>query len=364
MDLYVRRGQQFSVPVTVADHLLGLASHDQLKVLLYVLCHADTPLDPEQIVRVCKVPPEAIEEALVFWQDANILLTADTPPAVILKAGSAAAQTAPAPAFAAPAPVQQPVPVPQPAVQTSPLTQAAPPQKPAPHTDSSSAGFTLMPSEIAERTRQNSQLAEVIETAQMCAGKPLNHTELKSLIWMHEYLGLEPDILIMLVAFCVEIGAFQVRYMEQVAVEWQERGVTTHALVEEDISRRMRQRTFTGQIMKLFEMQKSPTSKQQSFIDDWQQNGYSLDLIRFAYEKTRNQNDDRLNFSYLNAILQRWKDSGITTVAQAEQADEAFYAARKKKSQGEPVSENPAKPADSSLDMDMIAQLMKPYPDP
>ncbi len=354
MDLFVRRGQQFSVPVSVADHLLGLASHDQLKVLLYVLCHADAPLDPEQIVRVCKVPPEAIEEALVFWQDANILLTADTPPTVTLQAGSAAAQTA--------APPVQPVQMPQ-SVPAEPQPQAVPQKPAAVRSDNSSTGFSLMPSEIADRTRQNPRLAEAIETAQMCVGKPLTHTELKSLIWMHEYLGLEPDILVMLVAFCVEIGAFQVRYMEQIAVEWQERGVTTHALVEEDISRRMQQRSFTGQLMKLFEMHRTPTAKQQEFIDDWQRSGYSLDLIRYAYEKTRNQTDDRMNFSYLNAILKRWKDSGIKTVAQAEQADEAFYAARKKKTQSEPGSANPAKPADSSLDMDMIAQLMKPYPD-
>ena len=40
MEIYLKQGHTFPVPVTVADHLLGLASHDQLKVLLYLLCHA------------------------------------------------------------------------------------------------------------------------------------------------------------------------------------------------------------------------------------------------------------------------------------------------------------------------------------
>ena len=57
MEIYLNNGHSFPVPVAVADHLLGLASHDQLKVLLYVLCHANEPLSQEQIAKCCKVQP-------------------------------------------------------------------------------------------------------------------------------------------------------------------------------------------------------------------------------------------------------------------------------------------------------------------
>ena len=88
MEIYLNNGHAFPVPVAVADHLLGLASHDQLKVLLFVLCHAGETLTEAQIAKSCKVQPAAVEEALVFWQDCNILQNAPAVPAVsVQKAG-------------------------------------------------------------------------------------------------------------------------------------------------------------------------------------------------------------------------------------------------------------------------------------
>ena len=82
MEIYLKQGHTFPVPVTVADHLLGLASHDQLKVLLYLLCHADEPLSAEAVAQNCKVRPDAVEEAVAFWQDANVLSGSPELPAV------------------------------------------------------------------------------------------------------------------------------------------------------------------------------------------------------------------------------------------------------------------------------------------
>ena len=73
MDFYLKAGGAFTVPSIVADHLLGLASHAQLKVLLYVLAHADSALTESQIAAACKVEPENIAEALDFWQQVNVL---------------------------------------------------------------------------------------------------------------------------------------------------------------------------------------------------------------------------------------------------------------------------------------------------
>jgi DnaD/phage-associated family protein len=176
---------------------------------------------------------------------------------------------------------------------------------------------------------------------------------------MHEYLGLEPDIIIMLVAFCLQIDCFSVRYMEQIAAEWAERGVTTHALVQEDIDRRTQARTYNGRIMTMFEMPRTPTARQQEFIDEWRQNGYSFELIKMAYERNRNQKGDKLDFSYINGILKRWFAAGVRTPEQAEAADQAYHAAQRQKKQAE--SDSPAAAGSSSIDMDEIEKLMNPY---
>ncbi len=346
MEIYLKQGHTFPVPVTVADHLLGLASHDQLKVLLYLLCHADEPLTADAVAKNCKVQLDAVEEAVAFWQDANVLGSSPELPAVRLQ------RTAPAPT-AAPAPQTEQTPArtpaPEPAAQPEPNAKL----------QISSSQFSMMPSEIAARIRENQAIAEMFRGIEQLAGRMLNNTEQKSMIWMHEYLGLEPDLLLMLAAYCVQNDCFHVRYMEKVAIEWQERGVMTHALVEEDIRRRTEARTFTAKLMRLFEMKRQPTKLQQSFIDRWQQQGWSFEMIQLAYEKTRNQNDDKLSFSYLNGILEKWEQAGIRTAADAAKQDDAYYAARRQKRGS--TKKPPEGSSNSSIDMDIVEKIMNPY---
>ena len=337
MEIYLKQGHTFPVPVTVADNLLKLASHDQLKVLLYLLCHADEPLSAESVAQNCKVLPDAVEEAIAFWQDANVLSNTQELPAVRLQ------QTTPSQPTAAAPQTEKPVPAAQPAAGLQ----------------SSSSQFSLMPSEIAARIQQNQMIAEMFRGIESLAGRMLHNTEMKSMIWMHEYLGLEPDLILMLAAYCIQNNCFQVRYMEKVAIEWQERGVMTHALVEEDIRRRTQSHSFTAKLMKLFEMTRQPTKLQQEFFDRWQQQGWSMEMIQLAYEKTRNQNDDKLNFKYMNGILEKWAENGIRTAADAAKQDDAFYAARKQKQSS--TKKPPEGSSNSSIDMDIVEKIMNPY---
>lgn len=356
MEIYLKHGHTFSVPVTVADHLLGLASHDQLKVLLYLLCHADEPLSSEIVAQKCKVLPDAVEEAIIFWQDANVLSGTSEPSAVSIQHSApqiqAAVPTPVSPDMTASSAASAPTPA-------APTTPAAPAGKVL----NSSSQYSLMPSEIAARIRENETIAAVFRSVEQLLGRTTNPTEMKSMIWMHEYLGLEPDLILMLAAFCIQINSFQVRYMEMIAVEWQERGVMTHALVEADIRRRTEARSFTSQIMRMFEMTRQPTKLQQGFIDRWQQAGWSMDMIQFAYEKTRNQLDDKLNFNYLNSILEHWQNDGIRTVPEAMKLDDAYYAEKKLKQNktGKKKPEGPSNHADSSIDMDLVEKLMNPF---
>lgn len=339
MEIYLNTGHLFTVPAAVADHFLKLASGDQLKVLLYVLCHADTALTAEQIALQCGVRPEAVEEALVFWQSVNILSEQPSNvPAVRQNAGTA-----------------EPAPVPAPAPDTPPAREPL---------QVTSTVWAITPSELAERIQADKTIADMFSIAERNAGGLLNHTVQKSLLWMHEYLGLSPDIIVMLAAYCSEIGCFQVRYMEKIALEWQERGIVTHEAAQQDIQRMETARSFTGLIMKMFEMNRKPTAKQQSYIDGWAIKGFSPELIRLAYEKTRDATDDKLSFPYLDTILQRWDAAGIRTPEAAEQDAAAFQASKQKKKPaagqngraGQSGSNRP-----SSIDLDEVEKLISAF---
>ncbi len=343
MDIYLNNGHAFPVPVAVADHLLGLASHDQLKVLLFVLCHAGETLSEAQIAKSCKVQPAAVEEALVFWQDCNILQNAPAVPAVSVQKTAAEAP----PAQAAPV---QPV-------------QTVQQSRPAAAVQNSSRP-NLRPSEIAERIQKDPAVAEMFHAVESFTGKR-NHIIDNSLVWMHEYLGLQPDIILMLAAFCAQEG-FNVRYMEQIAVEWQERGITTHKLALDDINRRTEARSFIGRIKVMFQMKRDPTPKQQEYIDSWQQSGFLPELIRLAYEKARDKKGDEITLEsirYIDGILRRWEKAGIRTPEDAAQEDAAFYAAKIQETQtaGKSTSKSHREADNASFDLEEFKKLKNKF---
>ena len=111
----------------------------------------------------------------------------------------------------------------------------------------------------------------------------------------------------------------------------------------------------------MFDMKRRPTTKQQEYIDGWQNAGFSPELIQLAYEKTRDKMDDKLKFDYLNGILRRWEKAGIRTPEAAAQEDAAFYAAKKQaKPTGSSAPRSSPGQADSSIDMDEVEKLMNP----
>ena len=75
--------------------------------------------------------------------------------------------------------------------------------------------------------------------------------------------------------------------------------------------------------MKKFEMNRRPTAKQAEFIEQWKNAGFSVELIRYAYEKTI-ERIDKLNFDYINKILLSWRDSGFATVDDVKRSENDF----------------------------------------
>ena len=346
MDVFLNTGSFFSVPAAVADQL-KLASHAQLKVLLYLLCHADVSLTAGEITRACGVTEREVEEALCFWQNARILSNTAQIPVTNVQTAA----------------VQQPAALQQPAVP--PREQ---PQEPRAAVPVSSSSFRLQPDEIAKRQKENAGISEMLACAEQYAKRPLNYTELNSLIWMHEYLGLAPEIVLILVAYCTESNQFHVRSMEHIAVNWAENGICTCALAEEDVQKRIAQRSYTGQMMRIFGMAKPPTASQQTIFNSWCALHMPPEMVHIAYDKMRDnlsiEASSMKQLKYMNGIIERWAAAGIFTPDGAAQEDirhrsEAQAAANRqeKRTNSRPAAKAGVKTAQSSIDLEEAAKL-------
>lgn len=283
-------GSLFAVPNCVVDHFLKLAPPNALKVLLYVLRHNDQALPDAAIAAALSLPQEAVEEAFSFWEQANVLTRAASAP-----------EPTPQPQTSSPQPTPSPV------AATVP-TPAVTEQKS--YVQRTSAGFAPTPSELAARIDAEQPIRALYDMAERTFGRMLNHTEQRSLLWMYDYLGLNSDVILMLIGYCVSIQKAHVRYMETIAVDWQEHDICTLAAAQAEVQRLTAQRSFTAQIMRLFDMKHRPVSRQQEFIDLWQQKGYPVELIGYAYEKTI-EAIDKLSFPYIAKVLETWDQNGL-----------------------------------------------------
>mgnify|MGYP000030093948 FL=1 len=278
-------GAVFAVPNAVVDNYIKLANEASLKVLLYILRNNGKKLASDEAACALNLNINQIEEAFIFWENANILKRDEKP----LISSS----------------VSEPV---------SEEKIAAPVKK---SSIPSGTGYSLKPSEIAQRVENSEDVRVMFNMAEASFGRPLNHTEQRSFIWMHDYLGLSGDVLITIAAYCISIEKGSIKYIETLASDWSEKGINTLELVQDEIKAQEEKNTFNGRIMKAFGMTRRPTAKQQELIDSWKKKGYSLELIEYAYEKTI-EAIDKLNFPYINKVLENWYSQGLITKAKID----------------------------------------------
>lgn len=285
-------GGIFAVPNSVVDNYIKLANEASIKVLLYVLRNDNQNISASVISDALNISENQVEEAFVFWENANIFQkTQNTEPVI----NNISQQIKPAPV-----PVSEPKHV-----------------QPKKTIQQDRADYNINPSEIAKRIESSEDMKCLFTMSEQAFARPLNHTEQRGLIWIHDYLGLSTEVILMLVTFCISADKGNIKYIEAVAKDWAEREISNLELAQNEIKRLEESQSFNKKIMKIFAMNRKPTSKQQEFIDIWKEKKYSIELIEYAYEKTI-ESIDKLNFPYLNKILENWYAQGLMTKEQID----------------------------------------------
>ncbi len=289
-------GSMFGVPCIVADNFLKLATGEQIKVLIYILRNSGRELTSEEIAMNTGITPQQAEDAVLFWQQANVL-TPDTsisvPRNVMLQ--------------------------PENIVQSPETVQK---EAPAPRRRDS-----LKPSEISEIMNDSPNIAELFKAAEATLGS-INYTMQNSLIWMTNYLGLKAEVIMTLLVYCEKIDKTNAAYIEKIAMSWAEKDINTLEAAQEETERLSSSHDYISNIMKMFEMKRKPTAKQLEVIQQWRSANYSSELIHYAYEKTIEQ-IDKLSFEYINKILMSWSSSGYKTVDDVKRAESEFKKSKK-----------------------------------
>ena len=301
----------FAVPTALVDTHMRLAGAVQLKVLLYILRHAGRPVQEEEMAQSLGVSAADIKDALFYWQQAGLLPDAQ----------EATEQTsAPAPSAA-----ESISPVEEAAVsieetrlissRPTPAAAPAPAKKLAPHRVEKPDGVFL-----ANRMASSSDIAALMQETEFILGRPLSPGLSSTLLYMHDDYGLPTDVIIMLVQYAKEQGKDNTHYIESTGRAWAQEGILSHEKAEQ----KLRYLDESAKAWRLVERalgisHRRPTTREMQFCTRWVLTWHFEEaMLREAYERCINATG-KLNFTYIDRILERWQREGVHTLSQAQQ---------------------------------------------
>ena len=171
---------------------------------------------------------------------------------------------------------------------------------------------TYTPDEISLYTSRNKETKNLFKTAEQVLGKLLSHNDLTVIFGLYDWLRLPPDVIELLLNYCVSNEHRSLRYIEKVALDWSENEITTIDQAEDYI------KTFNKdyrEIMRSFgAARRDPTDKEIEFMKKWlKELEMPLEVLKEACERSLYQTG-KANFKYADTIVKNWRESGIRTL--------------------------------------------------
>lgn len=179
--------------------------------------------------------------------------------------------------------------------------------------------------EVSKIIDSNEALSDLCAISQEILGKTLGNTDIETIYWFYDQLGFSPEVITMLLEHCVSMGKRNMKYIEKVAITWHENNITTIDEAQTYINGIAKNDEYVSSLRRLFGITERNLSKSEKlFFSSWRDElKMSADMVALAYEYCI-MAISKLSFPYMNSILTRWSEKGITTIAEAEKDHENF----------------------------------------
>ena len=167
------------------------------------------------------------------------------------------------------------------------------------------------------------------EEVQRLLGRSLNTEEIKILLGFVRYLGLDYDVISILVSYCKARAVKKGRKrrlglltIEQEAYAWAEKGIDTLEEAAAFIQMQNLRESKIGKLQQMLQIYgRNLTAAETRYANAWLDMGMDEEAISMAYERTC-LNTGGLNWAYMNKILQRWHSQGLHTAEEIRTGDQ------------------------------------------
>ena len=184
------------------------------------------------------------------------------------------------------------------------------------------------PAYTADQLREfkgRNETAQLLFIAESYIGKPLTPTEMKCMLFFKDVLHFSDDLIDYLLQYCVDRGKKDFKYIEKVAINWAEKGITTPKQAEKFTTKYDKN---VYAIMNELGKSGTPTSKELEYINRWtKEYCFSMDIIFEACGRTV-MATDKHRFEYAEGILSSWKRENVHHKADIHKIDDMYQKRR------------------------------------
>ena len=232
------------------------------------------------------------------------------------------------------------------ALAEGPATVEPPP--PGPSQDSAPEYTTAEVS--SELETPGSPFPGLLHAVEQKLGKRLPMHSVKLLLELYDYLGLPPEVILMLVSYMVseeerKRGPGNRPTMAQVRTmgyRWSQKGIDSVEAVTAYLKKLDYFRSQEGEILSALGVRgREAVPTERKYIHTWLEWGFPKETIAKAYEKTVLKTG-QMNWPYCNSILRSWHSKGLHTLTEVAGENRPAPVQRP-----EPVHKGPGAPVQS-----------------
>lgn len=283
--------EAFQLPKAVGEKYLKLATPIQLKVLLYVLSHLSSDPSEKEVSEFLSIPESETEDALKFWESTGIL-----------------------------------------------VSKIAPASKPEEEKSQKKIvrKAVIKPSkeEVVQRGLESEQLRLLLREAEEKFSRPLQFSEISTLVWLYDNQGMDTSLILMLIEYAKQENKCNIGFIERTAIEWLNNDITDISSAEKYLRGINEKKTAWKIVESSFGIEpRLPSKKELDYSKLWVVDyGFKQDILREAYERCVDAKSKFL-IGYVATILKSWHNKGYSTLEQILEGEEKEKQNKDKPSQ-------------------------------
>lgn len=190
----------------------------------------------------------------------------------------------------------------------------------------------------------NTSNGDMLKDIGRLLGRTLSPTEVETYIGWKKEFNFSYELILLLIEFCASKGKTNFRYIEKVAIAWNEMNIKTIDDAQNYIRKTEDKWGTYREILKFLGIRNADIMKpQEDMLEKWTSTyNYSLDIIKKACDICF-QRLNRADFKYIDGILSSWNKDNLRTMKDIENKEASFKSSSSKKVYNNSKSNNKQK---------------------